>query len=158
MPANNIGIYTSTTDDELREMIAPAPAVLAVGHTHQPLIRRIDETLVINAGSVGMPFDGDRRASYGRLQWDEDKGWQAQIIRLHFDYARAEKDYFDTNYLKDAGPLAHLIFNEFTQARGHLNRWGEAYVEDVLKGEITMYESVKWYMERNGMEFTGSLD
>jgi predicted phosphodiesterase len=155
MLANNIGIYEWTTDEQLREMVEPAPAVLAVGHTHIPLIREIDDTLVINAGSVGLPFDGDRRVSYARLEWDDDKaGWQAQIVRLDFDYDQAEQDYYDTNYLEGAGPLAHLMLYEFKRAEGHLHRWMDKYVEIILKGEITMYDSVKWYMEANDMEFT----
>lgn len=154
MLANNIGIYTSATDDELREMAAPPPAVLAVGHTHQPLIRRIDDTLVINAGSVGLPFDGDRRASYARLEWDRDnKEWQAQIIRLVFDFAAAEKDYYRTNYLEEAGPLTHLMLTEFRHARGHLNRWHNAYASSVLSGEITMLDSVQRYMESADLPF-----
>lgn len=156
MPANNIGIYEWTTDEQLREMVEPAPAVLAVGHTHRALIRKIDNTLVINAGSVGLPFDGDRRASYARLEWDDDRtDWQAHIVRLDFDYEQAEKDYYDTNYLEGAGPLAYLMLSEFKQAEGHLHRWGEKYVEAILNGEITMYDSVKWYMEANGLLFEG---
>lgn len=158
MLANNIGIYTGTSEDELREMVAPAPAVLAVGHTHQPLIRRIDETLVINAGSIGMPFDGDRRASYARLEWDSaTNDWQAQIIRLHFDYAAAEKDYYQTDYLEGSGPLAHLMLVEFQQARGHLNRWHKTYVPAILSGEISMAESVKGYMENNELSIKSNI-
>ncbi len=151
MKANNIGVYKWTTDDELRELIMPPPAVLAVGHTHRPLIRMVDETLVINAGSVGLPFDGDRRASYARLTWnDDEERWQAENVRLDYDYETAEKDYFDTNYMEDAGPLAELMITEFRNAEGHLHRWGD-YVPAVLRGEITMGESVQSYMKENGL-------
>ena len=119
MQANNIGVYHSTTDEELREMVIPPPAVLAVGHTHRPLIRMIDETLVVNAGAVGLPFDGDRRASYAQLTWDEDRGgWRAEKIRLEYDYLTAEKDYFDTNYMEDAGPLAEINVDRISQRTG----------------------------------------
>lgn len=37
---------------------------LCVGHTHQPFILRIGKTTVLNPGSVGLPRDGDPRASY----------------------------------------------------------------------------------------------
>ena len=152
MLANNIGIYASATNDEMREMVAPAPAVLGVGHTHRALVREIDNTLVINAGSVGLPFDGDRRASYARLQWNpEEKGWQAQIIRLDFDYTRAEKDYYENNYMEDAGPLTYLMMAEFQNAQGHLHHWSKAYIEDVLSGEITMFEAVQGYMASAGL-------
>jgi diadenosine tetraphosphatase ApaH/serine/threonine PP2A family protein phosphatase len=32
--------------------------VLTAGHTHVQLIRRHDSTLIVNPGSVGLPFDG----------------------------------------------------------------------------------------------------
>ncbi|GAG90617.1 unnamed protein product, partial [marine sediment metagenome] len=59
MRDNRDGIYCDTPDDSLREQIAPPPLALCVGHTHRPLIRTLDDTLVVNVGSIGMPFDGD---------------------------------------------------------------------------------------------------
>jgi predicted phosphodiesterase len=153
MKANNVGVYDSTTDEELREIITPAPTLLAVGHTHRPLIREVDETIVVNAGSVGLPFDGDRRASYARLTWDtDDRRWQPRIVRLDYDWKTAENDYFDTNYMEEAGPLAELMLREFRRAEGHLHRWGEKYVPDVLSGDITMRQSVDWYMAEMGLK------
>jgi putative phosphoesterase len=38
--------------------------MVCVGHTHQPYILEVGGKLVINAGSVGLPRDGDPRACY----------------------------------------------------------------------------------------------
>lgn len=38
--------------------------VVCVGHTHQPYMLEVGRTMVINPGSVGLPRDGDPRASY----------------------------------------------------------------------------------------------
>jgi putative phosphoesterase len=38
--------------------------VLLFGHTHLPYQKRVAETLLVNAGSVGKPKDGDSRAGY----------------------------------------------------------------------------------------------
>ncbi len=84
MRGNRDGIYPETTVDEIRLKIAPAPTVLCVGHTHRPLIRQVDKTVVVNVGSVGSPFDGDGRASYAQLTWDK-QSWKAKIIRLKYD-------------------------------------------------------------------------
>ncbi|RME96734.1 MAG: metallophosphoesterase, partial [Chloroflexi bacterium] len=93
---NRTGIFPFTTDEKLRQKITapnqPPPAVLAVGHTHIPLVRHIDGTLVVNAGSVGLPFDGDTRAAYAQLTWRQGR-WAAKIIRLDYDRDRAEQDY-----------------------------------------------------------------
>lgn len=48
--------------------------IVAYGHTHVPGIRRLTSQtprLVINTGSVGLPYDGDPRASYVLLDGDE---------------------------------------------------------------------------------------
>ena len=34
------------------------------GHIHRPFVRRIGKRTIVNAGSVGLPYDGDQRASY----------------------------------------------------------------------------------------------
>src|SRR6185436_8216926 len=69
MRHNRDNILPDTPDELLREQIAPAPALICVGHTHRPLIRMIDATLVVNAGSAGLPFDGGTRPSYAQLTW-----------------------------------------------------------------------------------------
>ncbi len=43
-----------------------SPGVTFCGHTHVPFRKRIGPRLVINDGSVGLPFDGDQRAGYSR--------------------------------------------------------------------------------------------
>jgi diadenosine tetraphosphatase ApaH/serine/threonine PP2A family protein phosphatase len=52
-------------DHELTSIYAPlrAPCV-AYGHIHRPFVRKLDGLTVANAGSVGLPWDGDPRAAY----------------------------------------------------------------------------------------------
>ena len=54
-------------------------------HTHRPLIRHMPghPALLVNTGSVGLPFDGDPRASY--LIYDADK---PTIRRVEYDLER----------------------------------------------------------------------
>jgi putative phosphoesterase len=52
-------IRQSTTDAELEEMLSGIKTpVLTAGHTHVQLVRRHGSTLIVNPGSVGLPFDG----------------------------------------------------------------------------------------------------
>jgi predicted phosphodiesterase len=51
-------ILATTPDDELARMIgAPRAMVLAGGHTHQQMLRRYRDAIVLTVGSVGMPFE-----------------------------------------------------------------------------------------------------
>jgi predicted phosphodiesterase len=55
------------TDAELETIYGPLDRpIVAFGHTHLPSIRSIagHPKLLINTGSVGLPYDGDPRASY----------------------------------------------------------------------------------------------
>jgi predicted phosphodiesterase len=54
---NDILLPTTPTD-ELDRLLGEATAtVLAGGHTHQQMLRRHHQALVINPGSVGLPMD-----------------------------------------------------------------------------------------------------
>lgn len=141
------GIYPWTTDEELVQKIGnPPPGLLIVGHTHIPLIRQLNGTLVVNAGSSGLPFDGDTRPSYARCTW-ENGAWQAEIIRVDYDFARAERDFYTSGFMEDAGPLAGLVLRELRQARSFLGGWVSRYRQRTLAGEITMDQSIAEFLD-----------
>ena len=53
-------IYATTPDDELNRMLGDVRApLLAGGHTHFQMVRRHEEALLLNPGSVGLPFRHD---------------------------------------------------------------------------------------------------
>jgi predicted phosphodiesterase len=59
------GVLPDATDEDLSAVYGPLGAALAVyGHIHRPYVRRIDGLTIANSGSVGLPWDGDPRASY----------------------------------------------------------------------------------------------
>lgn len=64
----------SVSDEELERIYSPLGLPIVIfGHTHIPVIRKMsgNPKLFINAGSVGLPYDGDPRASY--LLLDESR-------------------------------------------------------------------------------------
>jgi predicted phosphodiesterase len=66
---------------DLETTYAPLGKALAVyGHIHRPFIRSLEGFTVANSGSVGLPYDGDLRASY--LLIDDGR---AQIRRVEYD-------------------------------------------------------------------------
>jgi len=146
MRGNRIGIYPEMSQEHLRQLIAPPPAVLCVGHTHRPLIRHLDDTLVVNVGAVGMPFDGDWRAAYAQLTWQNGQ-WEAEIVRLTYDRESVAEQFYASGFIPDAGPLAEIMLLELRQARSHIHRWIAHYEPLVLAGELTMEESVQRYLQ-----------
>jgi putative phosphoesterase len=63
-PASDTARLTRVTPDErLADAVAGVPQQLVVcGHTHQQFDRRTGRHRVVNAGSVGLPFEGDAAA------------------------------------------------------------------------------------------------
>ena len=152
MLGNRVGIYPETPDERLPAKLgvgAPLPshnlAVFGVGHTHRPLIRTKNSTLIVNAGSAGLPFDYDTRVSYAQLTF-QDGQWRAAIIRLEYDLAQAEMDFFRFGYLDGGGPLVKLVLTELHDARSMLYGWAVKYQEAAMAGEITVEESVNQYL------------
>lgn len=68
----NDPILPETPETDLPEMLGKhAATVLAGGHTHAPMIRRYRESLLINPGSVGLPFQKRLDGSLRNPTWAE---------------------------------------------------------------------------------------
>jgi putative phosphoesterase len=71
-------------DAELESLYSPLGQPIAVyGHIHRSYVRRVPGVTVVNAGSVSLSHDGDRRAAY--LLLDDAK---PEIRRVEYDVDR----------------------------------------------------------------------
>ncbi len=150
---NRDGVFPKNTVEQIRQKfqapdISP-PAVFCTAHTHWPLIKSVDDTLVVNVGTAGLPFDGDYRVSYAQLIWLHGRP-QAKIIRLDYERQQAEKDFFESGYLEQGGVLIRLILDELRIARPHLFKWTYQYQQAILDGKIGIAEAVEKYLNERG--------
>ncbi len=144
---NRDGLFRESTDEMLLNQMAPAPTVFVTAHTHQTFVRQVNGTLVVNVGSVGAPFDLDRRAGYGRFTWQPGVGWQADVVRLPYNWQQTEQDYVESGFLGEGGPLAQLMLVELRYARGLIYRWATRYQEDVLAGKVSLENTVRQLLQ-----------
>ncbi len=157
---NSLGIAPNTPEDKLIERGGqPPPAVFCAGHIHHAFIRQVNGTIFVNAGSVGMPFDEDWRASYARITW-QGGVWDAEIVRLEYDRARAIRNYQDSGFLWEAGPVAWLVLAEQLHARSQLFAWHRDHFDAVRAGERSVEDSVRMQLEGQGLwgEISGYLE
>lgn len=63
------------------------------GHIHKPFVRHLRGFTVCNTGSVGMPYDGDPRASYLLLD-----GERAETRRVEYDVSKEVDRLLKSNY------------------------------------------------------------
>jgi putative phosphoesterase len=75
---------SSAGDEELVSRYSSLAQPIAIyGHIHQPFVRKVGSLTIANAGSVGLPYDGDRRASYLVID-----GFEVRIRRVEYDLAK----------------------------------------------------------------------
>jgi putative phosphoesterase len=90
-------------DEELSATYGPLGAATAIyGHIHRPYTRTLTQMTVANSGSVGMPWDGDPRASYLLLE-----DGQPQLVRIAYDVEREAKLLLNSGY-PDARRLVEM--------------------------------------------------
>jgi putative phosphoesterase len=77
--------------------------IVVYGHLHRPFVRRFGFCTVANAGSVGMPWDGDPRASYLVV----DKA-EIEIVRVGYDIEREINAVKRSGY-PDSGRIADML-------------------------------------------------
>jgi putative phosphoesterase len=84
-PRSDTEMITRITPDErLAPMLAGVSEPLVVcGHTHQQFDRRVAGKRVVNAGSVGLPYEGDAAAFWLML------GPEPELRRTSYDVAAA---------------------------------------------------------------------
>jgi hypothetical protein len=111
------------------------------------LVRQINSTLLVNVGSVGFPFDGDRRASYGVINWGHDC-WEVDIRRVEYSISKVVEEFDRVNFYQGAGPLSHLIRRELESARPHLTPFEYLFGSEIKTGNISIPDAIKAYLAK----------
>jgi len=71
--------------------------VVVYGHIHRPYARQVPGFVVANSGSVGMPYDGDWRASYLLIEQGT-----VTVRRVEYDVEGEIKDLLGSGYPRAA--------------------------------------------------------
>jgi predicted phosphodiesterase len=121
-PDSDLPILTRATPDEdvARELGVVNAAVVVTGHTHVQYDRRVGDLRMLNAGSVGMPYEGSPDARWAIL--DEDG---VELVSTPYD-ARGALDL-----------LAATGFPAFDE-----------WFAPALRGEVTAEEATETFESR----------
>jgi predicted phosphodiesterase len=145
---NRAGIYPDDSNEKIQTKLGDTPpTIFCTAHTHRAFMRRLGKTLLINSGSVGLPFDGDWRASY--VQLDSKNGdLQASTIRLPYDRHQTSKAFHESGYLEHGGPLVRIIHRELQLAIPIIFDWSNTYHEAIQNETIGLEESVELILNK----------
>jgi predicted phosphodiesterase len=94
-PTSDLPILTRATPEEdvLRELGDVAADVVVCGHTHVQYDRRVGATRLVNAGSVGMPYEGSPDARWALLGPDG-----IELVATPYDAATAYEELARTGF------------------------------------------------------------
>ena len=97
--SNTEGIHPATPDGEVSKIIVGQDAtILAGGHTHSQMFRHLGSSLIINPGSVGLPYEKDAAGMFRNPTWAEyaivslgDKRLKVELCRVPYSLAKLAK-------------------------------------------------------------------
>ena len=140
-------IFDSMTDEEIEKILANVETEYVIcGHTHLPMDRQINRRHVFNPGSVGLPFDGIRSASYMILDGDSN-GWHPTFRRVPFDHEAVLREFETSGYNQKCGPIGRLVVEIHKTARptfGFL-----AWRKQFKPNEVISHELLDEYFEKH---------
>jgi hypothetical protein len=92
-----------------------ANAVVA-GHYHHQWSETVDDTLLVLAGSCGMPCADGTNAQYALLDLDK-RGVRVQHRSVEYDHGGFVSELKANDYAQQAGPVGWLEFSQLLLAR-----------------------------------------
>jgi putative phosphoesterase len=91
-------VLPSESDKVLMEKMMKVEADIYIyAHIHKPYIRFMDGKCLVNIGSVGLPFDGLRKSSYGLLEI-KDADLQITIVRVNYEVNEEIRKFDESDY------------------------------------------------------------
>ncbi|OIK12154.1 YfcE family phosphodiesterase [Bacillus sp. MUM 13] len=112
-PVSLFEVITPNEDDQIikaKLMSSTDSQVYIYGHIHRPYIRYMNGKVIMNIGSVGLPFDGLTKASYGVIEVHK-QGFTASIERVNVDIEKVIDRYKEVQY-----PNAEMMIKIVTNA------------------------------------------
>ena len=83
-PRSDMLSFSPQSSDADTELLDESdPEVIVFGHTHIQFERETQGRLLVNPGSVGMPFDGDHRAAYALRHGERE----LELRRVDYDWS-----------------------------------------------------------------------
>jgi putative phosphoesterase len=112
-----------------------------VGHTHIPYVLQLDQTTVINPGSVGQPRDGDPRASYALIE-----NGKVKLRRVKYDIDLTLKQMRDCGVDAETIGLAEIVLRtggQFERSGSGRPKRISAEPFDLISDEHSMVDDVQ---------------
>ncbi|MDT8715122.1 metallophosphoesterase family protein [Clostridium sp. 19966] len=90
--------------------------VLICGHTHEAWVKEAFGKLILNPGSLGVPFNKNSAAEYAVLTWKENH-WTASIRQIDYTLKDFEEAFNDTDIVEKCKTWCYLTLESIKAGR-----------------------------------------
>lgn len=144
--SDRVDVHPDMPDSEVAPLFDTVSARLIVrGHNHVFSSRRLGRQLLVTAGSVGMPLDGDVDAKYVLLE--RTKGdWEVEHRAVPYDVEATVRRFSETGYLDEAGPMAVLMLREITTGKHQMTPFLRNWLHCPASERAPLAEAVESYL------------
>ncbi len=141
--------YALGIDTQMEDALRQIPASTIVGaHTHRSWHTLWQGKLLLVAGSGGLPFRGLPEVEYLILEHHQG-GWTFRHKRIPYDASAALQAVLASDFLKKAGPIGWLLFNEVLTHRDTLTPFFRTCCSDSQPTTLSEWEKLtKTYLQQ----------
>jgi len=155
----------STVDEIARKLNETPENTVICAHSHIAMERHIGRWHIFNPGSVGIPLDGERSASYMILDGDQARWTLFAHRRAPFAYEAIFEAFEKQRFVQRGGVTAMLLVQEFQTARMRLwpyLQWKQRHYPDqpdsiALLEEFERLQDTRPYMPPEYRDLTAAL-
>lgn len=139
------GYVPRMTDEQMIDKLNYPCDIFITSHTHVAFTRQTEQCLFLNSGSVGRPFGDDLNPSYIQVEL-KDENIECKVARVFYDRHQYQQDAENSGFNKDCAPLSLILHQQFVDGRSGLGTWRKKYLEAVMRGELSLEESVNLFL------------
>lgn len=115
------GISEQLFPDKCPERIEKAlksikESVLVCAHTHESWSKVAYNKLILNPGSVGVPYNKNKFAEYAVLTWNDDQ-WMASHREVEYDLKELEQSFFESELFQRCSAWSRLTLQSIKEGK-----------------------------------------
>lgn len=113
----NDKLFPFTHTERLEKAVkAVKEPVLICGHTHESWSRIAYNKLIVNPGSVGVPFNNNRFAEYAVLVWENNK-WTVSHCQVKYDLGELENTFIESGIMEESRAWSRITIDSIKQGK-----------------------------------------
>ena len=169
-----LGIMPDMSDEQIAQLLLNIPEpVIVCAHTHFSMIRNVKRTvantvtrtvnqdtvqaatrwMIVNGGSIGMPYNNDPRAQYVLLDSGLHNGqrrWQPTLRQVDYDRSGLPQAFIESGMIDEIGPSAELHLRTAMTGEPWSSDFGYWLRTQPASTKQDMTSAVAQYLQKHG--------